>query len=55
MLIASVSTVLFNGNPLLRYDGYYVLADLIEMPNLARALGAILGLSAASATSSGVP
>jgi putative peptide zinc metalloprotease protein len=35
MLIASVSTVLFNGNPLLRYDGYYILADLIEIPNLA--------------------
>jgi putative peptide zinc metalloprotease protein len=35
MLTASVSTVLFNGNPLLRYDGYYVLADAIEVPNLA--------------------
>ncbi|MGH8736377.1 MAG: hypothetical protein ACREVC_03340 [Burkholderiales bacterium] len=35
MLIASVSTVIFNGNPLLRYDAYYILADLIEIPNLA--------------------
>lgn len=35
MLIAGVSTVLFNGNPLLRYDAYYILADLIEIPNLA--------------------
>lgn len=35
ILIAGVSTVLFNGNPLLRYDGYYVLADLVEIPNLA--------------------
>lgn len=34
MLIAGVSTLIFNGNPLLRYDAYYVLADLIEMPNL---------------------
>jgi len=34
MLIAGISTVLFNGNPLLRYDGYYMLADLIEIPNL---------------------
>ena len=34
MLIASVSTVLFNGNPLLRYDAYYILVDLIEIPNL---------------------
>ncbi|MCP3862459.1 MAG: hypothetical protein GY695_04845, partial [Aestuariibacter sp.] len=30
MLIGGVSTVFFNGNPLLRYDGYYMLADLIE-------------------------
>jgi putative peptide zinc metalloprotease protein len=35
MLIAGVSTVLFNGNPLLRYDGYYLFADLLEIPNLA--------------------
>ena len=34
IFIASVSTLLFNGNPLLRYDGYYILADLLEMPNL---------------------
>jgi len=34
IFVASVSTVLFNGNPLLRYDAYYVLADLIEIPNL---------------------
>ena len=36
MVIASVSTLVFNGNPLLRYDAYYILADLIEMPNLAQ-------------------
>jgi putative peptide zinc metalloprotease protein len=35
MLMAGVSTLLFNGNPLLRYDAYYILADLIELPNLA--------------------
>lgn len=35
MVIASVSTLVFNGNPLLRYDAYYILADLIEIPNLA--------------------
>ena len=34
MLIAGVSTVLFNGNPLLRFDAYYVLCDLLEIPNL---------------------
>ena len=36
MLIAGVSTLIFNGNPLLRYDAYYILADLIEIPNLAQ-------------------
>ena len=35
MVIASVSTLVFNGNPLLRYDAYYILADLLEIPNLA--------------------
>lgn len=34
MFVASVSTLLFNGNALLRFDAYYVLADLIEIPNL---------------------
>ncbi|HLF98354.1 MAG TPA: hypothetical protein VI457_14530 [Methylococcaceae bacterium] len=36
LVIAGVSTLIVNGNPLLRYDGYYILADLIEMPNLAQ-------------------
>ena len=36
MLVAGVSTIIFNGNPLLRYDAYYILADLIEMPNLSQ-------------------
>ncbi|WP_020175415.1 PqqD family peptide modification chaperone [Methyloferula stellata] len=35
MLIGGVSTLIFNGNPLLRFDGYYILSDLIEIPNLA--------------------
>lgn len=34
MFTASVSTVVFNINPLLRYDGYYMLADLVDLPNL---------------------
>ncbi len=34
MVVCSVSTVVFNGNPLMRYDGYYVLADWLEIPNL---------------------
>ena len=43
MLIGSVSTILFNGNPLLRYDGYYILADLIEIPNLGQRSTRYLG------------
>lgn len=36
MVVAGVSTLVVNGNPLLRYDAYYILSDLIEMPNLAQ-------------------
>jgi putative peptide zinc metalloprotease protein len=43
ILIAGVSTILFNGNPLLRFDGYYILADLIEIPNLRTRANAYLG------------
>lgn len=35
MLIGGVSTLLFNGNPLLKFDAYYLLADWLEIPNLA--------------------
>ena len=35
MFVGSINTLLFNGNPLLRYDGYYVLSDIVEIPNLA--------------------
>ena len=34
IIMASVSTVLFNINPLMRFDGYYMLTDLLDMPNL---------------------
>jgi putative peptide zinc metalloprotease protein len=34
IIVCSVSTVLFNANPLLRFDGYYVFAELIEVPDL---------------------
>ncbi|WP_426106921.1 hypothetical protein [Massilia sp. TSP1-1-2] len=34
MIVGSVSSLLFNGNPLLRFDAYYILADLIDIPNL---------------------
>lgn len=42
MFLASVSTLIFNGNPLLRYDGYYVLADIAEIPNLRQKATSIL-------------
>lgn len=34
MLVCSLNTILVNGNPLLRYDGYYVLSDALHLPNL---------------------
>jgi putative peptide zinc metalloprotease protein len=34
VVVCSISTLLFNANPLLKFDGYYILADLIEVPNL---------------------
>jgi putative peptide zinc metalloprotease protein len=36
VFIASVSTVMFNLIPLLRFDGYYMLSDLLDIPNLAQ-------------------
>ena len=39
----SVSSVLFNGNPLLRFDAYHVLCDLFELPSLAQRSGAWWG------------
>jgi len=35
IFVASISTLVFNGNPLLRFDAYYVLSDLLEIPNLS--------------------
>jgi putative peptide zinc metalloprotease protein len=42
-VIASVSTLLFNGNPLMRFDGYYVFADWLEIPNLGQRSVGYLG------------
>ena len=42
VFVSSVSTILFNGNPLLRYDGYYILADILEIPNLRQKASSIL-------------
>jgi putative peptide zinc metalloprotease protein len=42
MFISSVSTIMFNANPLLRYDGYYILSDILEIPNLRQKASTIL-------------
>lgn len=34
VMVCGLSTIFINGNPLLRYDGYYVLSDLLDLPNL---------------------
>ncbi|TWU67728.1 Peptidase family M50 [Crateriforma conspicua] len=33
-VVAGPATLLVNANPLLRLDGYYVLSDLVDIPNL---------------------
>lgn len=34
MILGSVSSLFFNGNPLIRFDAYYMMADMLEIPNL---------------------
>jgi putative peptide zinc metalloprotease protein len=59
--LCAASSVLFNANPLVRFDGYYLLCDLIDAPNLAprsrmywlHALRTLLGGDATSAPSAG--
>ncbi len=43
MLISGISTLLVNGNPLLKFDGYYVVTDIIETPNLMTRSNKYLG------------
>ncbi|MCA9028098.1 MAG: efflux RND transporter periplasmic adaptor subunit, partial [Planctomycetaceae bacterium] len=40
--VSTVTTVIFNANPLLRFDGYYMLADLLEIPNLRQKASTML-------------
>ena len=42
VFVCSVSTLLFNANPLLKFDGYYLLSDLIEVPNLRTKASSVL-------------
>ncbi|WP_160167113.1 HlyD family efflux transporter periplasmic adaptor subunit [Rhodopirellula baltica] len=45
--ISTVSTVIFNANPLIKFDGYYIFSDLIEVPNLQETSSRCLSRSAA--------
>lgn len=45
-VVCSVRTIVLNANPLLRYDGYYILCDLAQVPNLYQRAGAALSSSA---------
>ena len=35
VIAGTVITLFFNANPLMRFDGYFILSDLLELPNLA--------------------
>ena len=43
MSLGGLSTLLFNGNPLMKLDGYYVMCDALDLPNLAGRSGRMLG------------
>lgn len=43
VVVCSVGTLAINANPLLRYDGYYILSDLLEVPNLAERSRGLVG------------
>ncbi len=43
MIIGGISSLFFNGNPLLKYDGYYILADTLAIPNLFQRATQYLG------------
>lgn len=45
IFLAGVATIVFNINPLMKYDGYFILCDLVQIPNLGqRAREAVDGL-----------
>jgi putative peptide zinc metalloprotease protein len=43
IIVAGISTIIFNANPLLRFDGYYILSDMLEIPNLGQRANAYVG------------
>lgn len=42
IFLCSLSTALINGNPFIKYDGYYVLSDVTEVPNLQKKAGEVI-------------
>ena len=42
IIVLSVSIIMFNANPLLCYDGYHILSDLVEIPNLRQKANSVL-------------
>ena len=55
MLISGISTLLFNGNPLLRFDGYYVLADASRFPISAARTSTSATCSSATCSACAMP
>ncbi|TWU13530.1 HlyD family secretion protein [Symmachiella macrocystis] len=47
MFVCSVNTILLNANPLMRFDGYYVMSDWLEIPNLRTKANQLLQRTAA--------
>lgn len=44
IIVAGVGSILFNANPLMRFDGYYLLCDITDIANLyAKGLGVVYG------------
>ncbi|RUT30262.1 hypothetical protein EMQ25_13180 [Arsenicitalea aurantiaca] len=43
MVLTSITTIAFNANPLLRFDAYYILSELIGMDNLGTRAQALIG------------
>jgi putative peptide zinc metalloprotease protein len=43
LFVSGLSTLLLNGNPLIRFDSYYVLTDFLEIPNLGDRSNAYVG------------
>lgn len=43
VILAGVTTLLFNANPLVRFDGYYIFSDWLEIPNLGQKANQYIG------------